>query len=163
VRRDNREKTAVPDGEVVEFARNMLVTIQKDMYDAALKFREENTHSPKTFDEFKDVLENKRGFLYAPWDGTAETETAIKEETKATVRCVPLGPKGEAQPGDVDILLRQAGESTGCCTRGRIEGEANQASTDSPLWGGFIAKVPPQIAFSACSLNRQRPRNKPRP
>lgn len=104
VRRDNREKTAVPDGEVVEFARNLLVTIQKDMYDAALKFREENTHSPKTWDEFKDVLENKRGFLYAPWDGTAETETAIKEETKATVRCVPLGPKGEAQPGDIDIF-----------------------------------------------------------
>ncbi len=56
----------------------------------ALAFREEHTTYVDTYDEFKQVLADKGGFIYAHWDGTAETEQAIKEETKATIRLIPL-------------------------------------------------------------------------
>jgi prolyl-tRNA synthetase len=55
-----------------------------------LKYREENTSVAKNYEEFKEILDGKGGFVYAHWDGTAETEARIKEETKATIRCIPL-------------------------------------------------------------------------
>ena len=55
-----------------------------------MKLREENTYSVDTYDEFKDIIENKGGFVLAHWDGSAETEQKIKNETKATIRCIPL-------------------------------------------------------------------------
>ena len=65
-------------------------TIQVDLYDKALARREEMTSEVETYKEFKEVLEQKGGFIYAHWDGTPETEELIKNETKATIRCIPL-------------------------------------------------------------------------
>ena len=75
--------------EFVVGIKILLDEIQENLYDRALKFREENTFLVNTWDEFKEQIE-KGGFLMAHWDGTAETEAAIKEETKATIRCIPL-------------------------------------------------------------------------
>jgi prolyl-tRNA synthetase len=69
---------------------DLLGEIQQNIFDKALQFREDNTHHVDTYDEFKEVLESKGGFIYAHWDGTAETELKIKEETKATIRCIPF-------------------------------------------------------------------------
>jgi prolyl-tRNA synthetase len=60
-----------------------------------LAFRGEKTTSVDSYDEFKKVLDEKGGFIEAHWDGTPETEAAIKEDTKATIRCIPLGAKEE--------------------------------------------------------------------
>ena len=73
----------------------LLEDIHNSIYSKAESFRKENTHTVDTYDEFKDVIENKGGFVYAHWDGTAETEEKIKEETKATIRCIPLDYKEE--------------------------------------------------------------------
>ncbi len=73
----------------------LLETIQNDIYQKAHDFREEKTTSVDEWDEFKDVLENKGGFLAAHWDGTSETEEKIKELTKATIRCIPINQKEE--------------------------------------------------------------------
>ena len=67
-----------------------LEQIQKNIYQKALTFREDNTYKVDTWEEFKDKIENKGGFVLAHWDGTAETEKKIKEETKATIRLIPL-------------------------------------------------------------------------
>ncbi len=69
---------------------DLLDEIQQNLYDKALKFREENSHTAETWEEFKDIIENKGGFVSAHWDGTVETEQKIKEETKATIRLLPL-------------------------------------------------------------------------
>ena len=69
---------------------NLLTEIQQNLFDKALKHREENTHSVDDWDSFVDVIDNKGGFVLAHWDGTAETEDLIKKETKATIRCIPL-------------------------------------------------------------------------
>ena len=69
---------------------HLLDQIQKNLFDKALAFRENNTHYVNTWDEFMDAIENKGGFIYAHWDGTAETEAKIKEATKATIRVIPL-------------------------------------------------------------------------
>jgi prolyl-tRNA synthetase len=89
-RRDIREKKGFSVDGIVEAVNERLDTIQKAMFDRAVQFRADNTHRVDTWDEFKDVLENKGGFLYAHWDGTTETEEAIQEETKATIRAIPL-------------------------------------------------------------------------
>ena len=64
-------------------------------FQKALKFREENTHNADTYDEFKDIIKNKGGFVYAHWDGTIETEEKIQEETKATIRNIPFDSPDE--------------------------------------------------------------------
>ena len=71
-------------------SENLLVEIQENIYNKALQFREKNTFRVNTWDEFREVVEVKGGFAYAHWDGTPETEAKIKEETKATIRCIPL-------------------------------------------------------------------------
>ena len=73
----------------------LLDEIQTAIYDKALKFREENTFVVDSWDEFKAQIE-KGGFVVAHWDGTAETEEAIKNETKATIRCIPFNSIEEA-------------------------------------------------------------------
>jgi prolyl-tRNA synthetase len=85
------------------------------MYDRALKFRTQNTTKVDTFDEFKSVLDGKGGFVLAHWDGTAETETRIKDETKATVRCIPLDAMEEegkciysGKPSNKRVLFARA-------------------------------------------------------
>jgi len=94
-RRDTLEKTFVPAGGIEEYVLQLLDDIQKNIYNKALKFREENTHVVNSYEEFKQMLQGKGGFMLAHWDGTAETEAKIKEETKATIRCIPLDQKPE--------------------------------------------------------------------
>jgi len=89
-RRDTLSKEIVQQDVLVEVIENVLLEIQDDLFSKALKFREERITKVTTFDEFKDVLENKGGFISAHWDGTDETENKIKELTKATIRCIPL-------------------------------------------------------------------------
>ncbi len=95
-RRDTKEKRVMNMGAAVQEIPALLEDIQKNMYDRALKFRADHTTLVDTYDEFKKVLDGKGGFVLAHWDGTPETETRIKEETKATVRCIPLDSKEEA-------------------------------------------------------------------
>ncbi len=81
-------KTAVSQEHLFDHVREMLDTIQAEMYRQALQFRQENTHQPRTYEEFKAIVED--GFALAWWCGAAECEAKIKEETKATSRCIPL-------------------------------------------------------------------------
>lgn len=89
-RRDTLTKETVSGEEIIPYVENLLKDIQKNLYQKALNFR--NTHITKvdTYEEFKKVLEEKGGFISAHWDGTPETEAAIQEQTKATIRCIPL-------------------------------------------------------------------------
>jgi prolyl-tRNA synthetase len=69
--------------------------MQSDMFNRALRFRDDNTTTVDTLDEFKDVLDGQGGFILAHWDGSEETEAYIKEQTKATIRCIPLEQEDE--------------------------------------------------------------------
>jgi prolyl-tRNA synthetase len=89
-RRDNLTKEIIPVDKVYEYVPALLNEIQNNIYNKALNFRKENTFYVDTWDEFQKVLGNQGGFIMAHWDGTAETEEKIKQETKATVRCIPL-------------------------------------------------------------------------
>lgn len=89
-RRDTLEKNILPREGLAEHIVQLLDRIQKDLFNAALKRREEQTSYVESYDEFKNVIQNRGGFVYAHWDGTDETEKQIKEETKATIRCIPL-------------------------------------------------------------------------
>jgi len=80
----------MPIEGLTEVIQNLLVTIQNDLFETAKKRRSEMTSVVESYDEFKKVLDKKGGFIYAHWDGTPETEAKIKEETKATIRCLPL-------------------------------------------------------------------------
>ena len=95
-RRDNLSKEVVTKEGVVNYIQNLLTIIQDDLFARALEYR--NTHITKvnSFEEFKEVLETKGGFLAAHWDGTPETEEKIKELTKATIRCIALDRVEEA-------------------------------------------------------------------
>ncbi len=88
-RRDTLTKESQPIDGIVEHVKALLDEIQTNIYQKALAFREENTFLVDTWDDFKAQIE-KGGFVMAHWDGTAETEEKIKEETKATIRCIPL-------------------------------------------------------------------------
>jgi prolyl-tRNA synthetase len=88
-RRDNLTKESVPQEGLAERLLALMADIQENIYAKALKFREENTFKVDSWDEFKEKIE-EGGFLLCHWDGTAETEAKIKDETKATVRCIPL-------------------------------------------------------------------------
>ena len=89
-RRDTLEKSVYQVTDIEIKIKNLLEQIQKNLYQKAFSFREENTFKADSWEEFKDILNNKGGFISAHWDGTDETEKKIKEETKATVRCIPL-------------------------------------------------------------------------
>jgi prolyl-tRNA synthetase len=89
-RRDTKEKQVMAEVDLVHKIEHLLTQIQQNIYQKALDFRAENITIVNTWDEFKHVLENNPGFILAHWDGTNETETKIKEETKATIRCIPL-------------------------------------------------------------------------
>jgi prolyl-tRNA synthetase len=95
-RRDTREKTSVSLDGIDEYIEQLLNEIQENLFLTAKKRRDESIHTVNTWDEFIDVLENKGGFAAAHWDGTTETELAIKEKTKATIRCIPLDNPKEA-------------------------------------------------------------------
>lgn len=88
-RRDTLTKESHSIDGIVEHVTALLDEIQANIFQKALKFREENTHRIDTWEDFKTQIE-KGGFILAHWDGTSETEEKIKEETKATIRCIPL-------------------------------------------------------------------------
>ncbi len=77
------------------YIKNLLEEIQQNLYNRALTFREGLTTKVDSWDEFEKVLDEKTGFISAHWDGTPETEEAIKEKTKATIRCIPLNNEPE--------------------------------------------------------------------
>lgn len=92
-RRDTKEKKVMKMDEVAAAIPALLEDIQRSIYQKAQAFRNQYTTEVNSYDEFKKVLDEKGGFLSAYWDGTPETEAAIKEETKATIRCIPLDRK----------------------------------------------------------------------
>lgn len=96
MRRDTLEKFEKPLAGIADYCRDLLEEIQQNIYNKALKHREEMTYTVDTYDEFKEQIE-KGGFILAHWDGTTETEEKIKAETKATIRCIPLN--GDTTPG----------------------------------------------------------------
>jgi len=96
-RRDTMTKEILPAASLVEHIKTLLVQIQENIYDKALRFREANTFKVDNYIEFRERLE-EGGFFLCHWDGTAETEEKIKEETKATIRCIPLD-NNDDEPG----------------------------------------------------------------
>ncbi len=89
-RRDTKEKRSVSMDVLVEVIQTELVAIQQQLLDRARSFRDAHITPADTWEEFENVLDSKTGFVAAHWDGTPETEEAIKEKTKATIRCIPL-------------------------------------------------------------------------
>ncbi|TCP23690.1 prolyl-tRNA synthetase [Tenacibaculum skagerrakense] len=88
-RRDTFEKETVSQADVVTYIIDLLNKIQENLYSKALSYRDNHVTEVNSFEEFKEVIENKGGFVSAHWDGTEETEEKIKELTKATIRCIP--------------------------------------------------------------------------
>jgi prolyl-tRNA synthetase len=95
-RRDNREKSLIDADINSDAINNTLDEIQKGLFDRAKDHQETHITSVDTWDDFKEALETKTGFISAHWDGSGETEQKIKEATKATIRCIPLDNKQEA-------------------------------------------------------------------
>lgn len=95
-RRDTKEKISIDLDLVVAYVEQLLEDIQTNLYHKAKSYRDSHVSIVDNFDQFKEVLETKGGFLACHWDGTSETEEKIKEETKATIRCIPLDMKPES-------------------------------------------------------------------
>lgn len=89
-RRDTLQKEIYPIANIETQIENLLNDIQNNLYAKALNFREGNTRKADTWEEFNRILDEEGGFILAHWDGTPETEEAIKEKTKATIRCIPF-------------------------------------------------------------------------
>jgi len=114
-RRDEMSKEIVSSDNIAEYVSNLLKEIQDNLYNKAKNYRTEHTTKVNSFDEFKDVLENKGGFIEAHWDGTPETEEEIKKLTKATIRCIPIDAKDEegvciltGKPSNKRVLFAKA-------------------------------------------------------
>ncbi|TMI85759.1 MAG: proline--tRNA ligase [Bacteroidetes bacterium] len=90
VRRDTKEKQSISLDELASHVVKLLGNIQNDMFNKAKSYRDAHTTRVDSWDDFEKTLDEKGGFISAHWDGTAETEDAIKEKTKATIRCIPL-------------------------------------------------------------------------
>ena len=88
-RRDNGEKLSSPRHNLTQSVIDILDQIQNNLYNQAKDFRDNNTHSVNTYGEFKNIIKNG-GFVRCGWDGKQDTELKIKEETKATIRCIPF-------------------------------------------------------------------------
>jgi prolyl-tRNA synthetase len=114
-RRDTKEKRNVSLDEITVYIANLLDEIQQNMFNKAKAYRDEHITPANSWEEFEKLLDEKGGFIAAHWDGTAETEEAIKEKTKATIRCIPLDNKKEAgkciltgKPSDQRVLFARA-------------------------------------------------------
>ena len=94
-RRDTLEKNIVSFGDTVSYIEKTLEEIQDNLFNKAYKYREDHITEVNSFEEFKEVLDSKGGFVSAHWDGTEETEEEIKKLTKATIRCIPNDVKDE--------------------------------------------------------------------
>jgi prolyl-tRNA synthetase len=111
VRRDTGEKEFVGRKALSDRLRTLLGEIQANMLRQATEFRDQNTRYAWTYDEFKELIESKRGFVVAPWDGTKETEQRIKDETKATIRLLPFDQQEgkdlvSGKPGQIAVFAR---------------------------------------------------------
>jgi prolyl-tRNA synthetase len=93
-RRDTKEKSVMQITDLALKVEHLLEQIQSNLYNKALTFRETHTNKADSYDELKKLLD-EGGFVMAHWDGTTETELKIKEETKATIRCIPMDSKAE--------------------------------------------------------------------
>lgn len=100
-RRDTMKKKIYPQQGIEKVVPDLLNDIQANIYKKALDYREKNTHKIDNYEEFRDIMENKGGFVLAHWDGTAETELKIKDDTMATIRCVFL----DSEPEDGKCIL----------------------------------------------------------
>jgi prolyl-tRNA synthetase len=113
-RRDTKEKMVMPIEGVSTKISDLLIEIQDNIYQKALTFRENMTTTVDDYASFKEVLDDKGGFILAHWDGTAETEERIKEETKATIRLIPFDESGEGvciysgQPSKQRVVFARA-------------------------------------------------------
>ncbi|MFN5920105.1 MAG: proline--tRNA ligase [Bacteroidota bacterium] len=114
-RRDTKEKQSMSMIDLDTKIEHLLEAIQQNIFQKALDFRDENITAVNSWDEFKTVLETKGGFIAAHWDGTSETEQKIKDETKATIRCIPLHQTTETgncvysgQPSTQRVLFARA-------------------------------------------------------
>ena len=107
MRRDTLEKETLPIDGIEEHVQKLLEEIQANIYKKALALRESKTTTVDTYDEFKEKIE-QGGFILAHWDGTPETEEKIKEETKATIRCIPL--EGDKTPGKCMVTGRPSAQ-----------------------------------------------------
>ena len=113
-RRDTLEKQFIQINDSIDFVLQLLVEIQDNLYKKALTFRDEHITEVDNFEDFKNILETKGGFISAHWDGTDETENKIKEETKATIRCIPDGEKNSGKcvfsgkPSEQRVLFAKA-------------------------------------------------------
>jgi prolyl-tRNA synthetase len=114
-RRDTKEKATVSLDGIAEHVKQLLGSIQTNLFERAKSYRDSHITKVDSWEEFKDVLNNKGGFVSAHWDGTAETEDKIKEETKATIRCIPLDNVQEegkcvfsGKPSTQRVLFAQA-------------------------------------------------------
>ena len=94
-RRDTLSKEFVSQDDVVGKVKDLMTEIQENLHNRAQDFRDSHITEVNSYEEFKKVLKEKGGFISAHWDGTAETETKIKEQTKATIRCIPFDGKKE--------------------------------------------------------------------
>ena len=101
MRRDTLEKTNVPLDGIEAYVEQLLNDIQQNIYNKALKYRNEHVYSCDNYEEFKEKIKDG-GFFVCPWDGTEETEAKIKEETQATIRCIPFDVD-QSEPG-VDMV-----------------------------------------------------------
>jgi len=95
-RRDTREKSFVPMDGLSAHIEQLLVAIQKALFDRAVQFRTEHTSETDSYDEFKQIMDGRPGFVISPWCGSAECEAAIKTETQATIRNIPFTSEGAA-------------------------------------------------------------------
>ena len=107
MRRDTLEKETLPIDGIEEHVQKLLEEIQTNIYKKALALRESKTTTADSYDEFKEKIE-QGGFILAHWDGTPETEEKIKEETKATIRCIPL--EGDKTPGKCMVTGRPSAQ-----------------------------------------------------
>jgi prolyl-tRNA synthetase len=110
-RRDTGEKEFVERKGLAQRLHGLMAEIQQNMLEAATRFRDANTRHAETYDEFKEIIEEKRGFVVAAWDGTEETEQRIKDETKATIRLLPFERQEgkdlvSGKPGEIAIFAR---------------------------------------------------------
>ncbi len=114
-RRDLLSKELIGADQLIDHVVALLDDIQKTIYKKAINYRASHITEVNSYEEFKEVLENKGGFVSAHWDGTADTEAAIQEETKATIRCIPLDFKEEegrciysGKPSKMRVLFAKA-------------------------------------------------------
>ena len=106
VRRDIRSKDSLPISGLSEHIPSILEDIQQNLFNQALKFQQDNTYRASNYEEFKSIIENKRGFVKAFWCGDTDCEDRIKEETMATIRVMDLDESNEVlrRPSEPCVL-----------------------------------------------------------